>query len=112
MDLKATDHVTARVNKLTIKKDYVGNQQLQIGNSECLKISQIGFVVLPSFNSKRCLQLKNILCVPKITRNLLSISKFTKDYNFSAEFLSDFCFVKDKVSMVVLFQGIFKDGLY
>lgn len=83
-----------------------------MGSGECLNISHTRFLSLPSFNTNRFLTLKNIFCVPKITKDLLSISKFTKDNNVIVEFMSDCYFVKNKDTRTVLLRGIPKDGLY
>ena len=58
------------------------------------------------------LYLKNMLHVPKITKNLLSIARLTRDNNAIVEFNSKFVFVKDKDSKRVLLRGVLKDGLY
>lgn len=112
MDSGASDHVISKVDQLALKEDYVGSQQLQVGSGECLEISHTGSVSLPTSFYNKFLHLKNILCVPKITKNLLSISKFTRDNDVVVEFLSDCCFVKDKATRIVLLKGALKDGLY
>lgn len=102
MDSGASDHVISKVDQLAIKEDYVGGQQLQVGSGKCLKISHTSFISLPTSFSNRHLYLKNILCVPKITKNLLSISKLTKENNVIVEFMCNYCFVKDKDTRTVL----------
>ena len=112
MDSGATDHVASDPNQLTISRNYDGNDQLQVGNGESLNISHVGFALLPSSLKSKCVYLKNVLCVPRITKNLLSISKLTKDNNVVVEFDCDYCTVKDKGSRTVLLQGGLKAGLY
>ena len=56
--------------------------------------------------------MKNVLCVPAITKNLLSISSFTKDDNVNAEFCSNGCVIKDWNTKRVLLRGTLKQGLY
>lgn len=56
--------------------------------------------------------MKNILHVPKITKNLLSIAKLTHDNNVIMEFHLFSVFVKDKAMRKVLIQGTLKDRLY
>lgn len=56
--------------------------------------------------------LKNILHVPKITKNLVSVSKFNRDNDVIAEFFCDGCAIKDKSTKLVLLTGVLKDDLY
>lgn len=60
----------------------------------------------------RNIHLKNILHVPKITKNLLSISKLTHDNNVIMEFHHFSMFVKDKATRKVLPEGTFRERLY
>ena len=112
MDSGATDHVTSDLNQLNVSRNYSGNDQLQVGSGEYLYISHTGYSAIPSAFHSKCLHFKNILCVPKITKNLLSISKFTKDNNVIVEFDSNCCVVKDKYTGAILLQGDLKGGLY
>ncbi|XP_031281279.1 uncharacterized protein LOC116139755 [Pistacia vera] len=101
MDSDATDHFTADLNQLSVSRNYDGTEQLLIGSGEFLNISYVGFSLLPSTLQSKSLYLKNVLCVPRITKNLLSISKFTKVNNV-VEFSTHCCVVKDKVTNQVL----------
>ncbi|XP_031260691.1 uncharacterized protein LOC116118873 [Pistacia vera] len=112
MDSGATDHVTCNLSQLSISKNYEGEDKLQVGNGEYLLISHTGHSFIPSNLHSKCLYLKNILCVPKITKNLLSISKFTRDNNVVVEFDANSCVIKDKSTKAMLLQGGLKEGLY
>ncbi|XP_031284203.1 uncharacterized protein LOC116142926 [Pistacia vera] len=112
MDSRATDHVTSDLTQLNISKDYDGSNQLQVGSDEFLHITHTGFTSLPSILQNKCLHLKHVLCVPRITKNLLSISKFTKNNNVVVEFNVVSCVVKDKVTIATLLQGELRAGLY
>ncbi|KAJ0095566.1 hypothetical protein Patl1_15302 [Pistacia atlantica] len=112
MDSGTTDHVTSDLSQMHSSMNYEGAEQLQVGNGEFLNISHIGFTSSPSSLQSKCLHLKNVLCVPNITKNLLSISKFTKDNNVVVEFHSYCCVFKDKVTKTVLLQGELKAGLH
>lgn len=57
------------------------------------------------------LNLNNVLCVPKITKNLISISKLRSNNNIIIEFSSNLCFVKDKMEGILIAHGIAKGGL-
>ncbi|XP_031247957.1 uncharacterized protein LOC116105684 [Pistacia vera] len=106
MDSGATDHVTSDFSQLTRSTSYVGSEQLQVGNGELFSISHIGFVDLNC--PFRTLHLRNVLCVPHITKNLLSVSKLTRDNLVTVEFFIDSCVVKDKLSKVILLKRMLK----
>ncbi|XP_031278003.1 uncharacterized protein LOC116136437 [Pistacia vera] len=110
MDSGATDHVTSDFSQLTGSTSYAGSEQLQVGNGELLFISDIGSADLNC--PFRTLHLRNVLCVPHITKNFLSVSKLTKDNLVNVEFFIDSCVVKDKFSKVIILKGMLKDGLY
>lgn len=83
-----------------------------MGNGENLTISCTGHLTLPSFIHNKVVHLKNVLCMPHITRNLVSISKITKDNNVLVEYSSNKFVIKDKLNHIVLLQRTLKDGLY
>ncbi|KAH9659677.1 hypothetical protein KPL70_023950 [Citrus sinensis] len=99
LDSGATHHLTNSVQNLTD------------GNGQGLQITHIGNACLyTSFGA--CIHLRDILCVPKITKNLISISKLLSDSDITIEFSFDACFLKDKVKGTLLAQGIVEGGLY
>ncbi|XP_031282138.1 uncharacterized protein LOC116140680 [Pistacia vera] len=112
MDYGASNHMTVDASNLMHKSSYPGKSKVQVGNGDAIPITHTGMLLVPSHASHRILQLKNILCVPKIAKNLVSISQITKDNNVIVEFHSDHCLVKDKSSKAVLLQGSVKGGLY
>lgn len=67
---------------------------------------------IPLYVSAGVLNLENVLCVPKITKNLKSVSKLTQDNDIYLEFCSDCYFVKDIHTGKVMLKGVLKDGLY
>ncbi|KAH9781043.1 retrovirus-related pol polyprotein from transposon RE2 [Citrus sinensis] len=80
-------------------------------NSTRSSITHIGNACLySSFGS--CIQLHDILCAPKITKNLISISKLLSGSDITIEFSFDAYFLKDKVKGTLLAQGIIEGGLY
>ena len=86
MDNGATNHITSDLNNLTIRSEYRSNDKLFVGNGDQLVISHVGHNKIRSHNTPHDdLHLKQLLCVPSITKHLLNISKFTKDNAF-AEF--------------------------
>lgn len=109
-DSGASNHVTNDPAKLQEFNEHDGKEHLTVGNGANLKIHATGNTALN--NSQRPLNLKDILYVPKITKNLLSISRLTSDNDIYVEFHDSLCLVKDKVIGKVLVEGKIKDGLY
>lgn len=90
---------------------YSSSQLLIVGNGQRLEISHTSNIFLYT-SLGTSLNLKNVLCVPKITKNLISISKLLLDNNLIIEFSSNLCFIKDNMEGTLVAQGITKDGLY
>ena len=61
---------------------------------------------------KKDLALKNILCVPDMTKNLISVSKLTRDNHIYLKYHGYCCFIKDKAIRDILLKGTLKDGFY
>jgi hypothetical protein len=62
LDSGATDHITGDLDKLTMNKRYIGNEQIQAANDAGMDIIHIGNSALPS--SSRPLQFNQVLYVP------------------------------------------------
>ena len=75
-----------------------------------MKISHIGhaYVRTPTRN----LHLKNILHVPKATKNLISAHRLANDNHVFLETHPHFFFVKDKATRKTLLHGRCRNGLY
>ena len=103
--------MTADMQNLNISaEDYMGHDQVRVGNGQGLYIHHIGSSILCSSNKD--FFLKNILHVPSISQNLLSVHQFTKDNNVFFEFHPSFFCIKDLFSGATLLRGKSKDGLY
>nr|KYP50444.1 Retrovirus-related Pol polyprotein from transposon TNT 1-94 [Cajanus cajan] len=109
-DSGASNHVTYDQNKVQEVNENDGKSFLTVGNGANLKIIACGDSSLDT--QQKSLNLKDILYVPKITKNLLSISKLTFDNDIYVEFHDVACFVKDKLTGRILLEGKIKDGLY
>jgi histone deacetylase 1/2 len=109
-DTAATDHFTNDLDKLTMKEHYQGKDQVHAANGQGMRITHIGHASIPS--SSHTLHLRNILHVPKITRNLLSVKKFTYDNNAFFEFHPWYFLIKDQDSRRILLRGGCRGGLY
>jgi hypothetical protein len=110
LDSSATTHVTLDVNYLSAHQTYTGSVKVFIDNGSGLYISHID--ILSISTSSGSLLLKNVLCVPYLTKNLLSVSQLTKDNHVTVEFISNSCFVKDLHTQTVILHGTLCNELY
>jgi hypothetical protein len=109
-DSGATHHLTSDLANLNIKaKDYLGSDQIRIGNGKGLSIKHIGATRLSAPISH--FDLLDILHVPHITKNLISVKKFTKDTNTFFEFHPSHFFLKGRRTGKLLHRPN-KHGLY
>jgi gag-polypeptide of LTR copia-type len=110
LDSSASTHVTPDINNLSSSQPYLGVDKVHMGNGSGLSISHTGTASIPySYGN---LHLRNVLCVPHLTKNLLSIAQLLKDNSVSVEFTFNSCFVKDLTTQRVLLHGSLCYGLY
>jgi histone deacetylase 1/2 len=110
MDTGATDHITNDLDRLQIRERYNGHEQVHVGNGAGLHISHVGS---SSINTNaNPLQLRNVLHVPRITKNLLSAHKLALDNEVFIEIHPYHFIVKDQLSRERLLQGRCEGGLY
>ena len=102
LDCGATHHTTHNSAALESQTAYHGPNKLIVGNGSPLSITHVG---QSHISSSKPLYLRNILLVPDIKKFLISISQFTLHNNVIIEFDSSHCYVKDKLTKVVLVQG-------
>jgi hypothetical protein len=109
IDFGATDNITGDLEKLTVRDEYSGNDQIHMASGAGTKIQQIGpsIVHMPD----RKLLLNNVLYVPAANKNLITIHRFTTDNNVFLEFHPNFFLVKDQATKRVL-QGRCRGCLY
>jgi hypothetical protein len=109
-DYGATHHLTSHLANLNIKaKDYLGSDQIRIGNGKGLSIKHIGTTRLSTPISN--FDLLDILHVPQISKNLIYVQKFTKDTNAFFEFHPSYFLLKDRHTGKLLHEPN-KHGLY
>ena len=85
MDTGATDHITSDLERLTVRDKYHGADQVHAANGSSMEITHVGHSLLRSPTSN--IHLKNILHVPKASKNLVSIKYcLTHDNNVFLEF--------------------------
>ena len=81
-DSGATDHITSELEKLAIRENYYGNDQVNTAaHGGSMDIHHIGHALINSPTSKRDLLLKDVLHVPQENKNLASVSRLTADNN-------------------------------
>ena len=64
MDIRAINHLTTDLNKLTLKMGYKGKEKLLVGNGNSLKIFHIGSSIISFSFLSQPLYLNDILYVP------------------------------------------------
>ena len=109
-DSGATDHITAELEKLTVRDKYKGSDQFHTASGSGMRISNIGHAILhtPSKN----LQLQNILHVPSANKSLVSVHRLTSDNNTFIEFHPNYFLIKDRATKRTLHRGKCEGGLY
>jgi hypothetical protein len=103
--------MTPDISNLNLNCDeYLGNDQIKIGNGRGLPITHIGTASLstPSLSFR----LNNILHVPSACANLLLVSQFAKDNSIFFEFYANSFLIKDLLIGRILHRGPLKHGLY
>jgi hypothetical protein len=104
-DSGATHHLTPDLTNLTINAaDYIGSDQIRMGNGNGLAIEHIRDTQLTSPTTS--FLLRNVLHVPLITKNLLSVHKFTIETNTYIEFHPWFFLVNEQGLGKILLQRL------
>ena len=107
----ATNHLTSDLANLNVhSEEYLGSDQIRVGNGKGLSIAHTGTTSLSTPHSS--FLLKNVLHVPKITKNLISVQKFTHNTDTFMEFHPSYFLVKDQPTKKLLHKGPSKHGLY
>ena len=109
MDTGATDHITSDLERLTVRDKYHGADQVHAANGSSMEITHVGHSLLRSPTSN--IHLKNILHVPKASKNLVSINHLTHDNNVFLEFHPDHFSIKEKATRRTLKRRC-EGGLY
>jgi hypothetical protein len=76
-DSATTDHITDDLDKLTMRENYGGNDQVHAANGSGMIIKHVGHSAVST--PHRHILLKNILHVPQATRNLAFVHHLTVD---------------------------------
>ncbi|XP_012851796.1 PREDICTED: uncharacterized protein LOC105971489 [Erythranthe guttata] len=110
LDSGATHHITSDLQNLSMHSNYVGNEDVVVGNGNEIPISHIGSSSINSHGSS--FALNNVLCAPLIKKNLISVSQFCKQNNVSIEFFANYFLVKDLNTRASLAKGRSRHNLY
>ena len=111
LDLGASHHVTFDPRNILDSTSYDGPDEIIIGNGKGLNITRIGSSSLPSSLTSPFI-LRDVLCIPSISRNIISIAKFNKQNSTSIELFPDFFLIKDLTTGKVLLRGPNEDDTY
>jgi hypothetical protein len=110
LDSGANHHITSKLENLSLRQPYKGDENATVGNGGGLQIANTGSSLVSTSKSK--FNLHNILHCPHASSNLLSIQKFCRD-NHCFFTLTATCFViKDMLTKDILLQGPSEAGLY
>ena len=109
-DTGATDHLTNELDKLTVRENYNGKDQVHAANGSGMHIHHVGQSTIPT--SSKSLKLRDVLHVPSVTRSLMSVRRFSIDNNVLFEFHPHYFFIKDRRTREVLLRGQCRGGLY
>jgi hypothetical protein len=82
-DSVAMDHITGDLDKMTMKENYGAQDQVHAANDTSMMIKRIGHftVSTPYWH----ILLKNVLHVPRATRNLASVHQLTSNNDIFLE---------------------------
>lgn len=103
-------HITSDLLNLSMHSDYVGNNDIVVGNGNSISISHIGSTTVDS--NTQSFTLDNVLCAPQIQKNLIFVSQFCKQNNTFIEFFPYSFVVKDLNMGTSLAKGWSKYNLY
>jgi hypothetical protein len=111
LDTGATDHFAVELEKLHMREQYHGKEQVHTADGSGMRILHVGQAILPTPSSQP-LYLRNIFHVPALTKNLMSVHKLSHDNNVLVEFHPNSVFVKDLDTRAIILRGRWRGGLY
>jgi hypothetical protein len=109
-DSATTDHITGDLEKLTMRENYGGNDQVHAANGLGMTIKHVGHSAVSTPHHR--ILLKNVLHVPQATRNLAYVHRLTADNDVFLELHPTFFLVKDRSTRQTLLHEPCKNGLY
>jgi hypothetical protein len=109
-DTGATDHITSDLDRLAVHAQYQGDDMVQVGNREGLKIMHAGSCSINTYTHP--LALNNVLLVPEISKHLLSTHKLSHNNNVFLESHMWYFLIKNWATRNLLLEGKCESGLY
>jgi hypothetical protein len=109
-DSSATYHITTNLEKLTTHDKYLGHDQVHIAIGSGMTIDQVGHSTIHTPSRGRAL--KNILYIPKDSKNLVSVHRFTHDNHVFLELHPCYFLIKYRATKRVLYHDKVEKGLY
>ena len=110
VDNGATDHITAELEKLSVRDKYKGTDQVHTASGSGMQISNIGHAILHT--PIKPLHLQNVLHVPSANKSLVSVHHLTSDNNTFIEFHPHYFLIKDRATKKTLHHGKCEGSLY
>ncbi|KAJ9557137.1 hypothetical protein OSB04_011751 [Centaurea solstitialis] len=108
VDSGATDHMTSSSSaNVSNPAPYMGTGNVSFGNGNVLPISHTGTTRVSSN-----ITLRDVLVIPRLTKNLLSVSKLTTDYPVDVLLSQPFFTIQDRRMKQPLAQGRCENRLY
>lgn len=107
VDLGAFDHMSSLAACINNTTPFSSPNKVSFGNCTSLPISHIGHTFL-----HKNIHLRDVLVVPKRTKNLQSVSKLTYDNSLDVLFSHAIFYIQDRKTKQVLAQGRSNSGLY
>jgi hypothetical protein len=109
-DSATMNHITGNLDKLTIKENYGGSDQVHIANVSDMMIKHTGHSIVST--PSRRFYLNNVLHVPQATRNLASVHRLTSDNDVFLEPHPPFFLIKGQHTRRMFLHVQCRDGLY
>lgn len=115
LNSSSTNHITNSSENFIIGHEYLGGNQIHVGNRVGLDIHHIGSSLLQPLKSSTAsnidnlptFRIENLLHVPYMTKSLISVSPFAMDNHGYFEFHPFTCFVNDQITTIVFLWRTF-----
>jgi hypothetical protein len=87
-DSATTDHITGDLEKLVMRENYGGNDQVHAANGSGMTIKHVDHSAVST--PHRRILLKNVLHIPQVIHNLASVHRLTADNDVFLELYPTF----------------------
>jgi hypothetical protein len=100
VDSATTNHVTGELDKLNMREQYHGQEQIHTVDGSGMHIAHVGNSIIPT--PSQDIHLKQVLHVPHTSKNLVSIHQLTYDNNVQVEFHPFSFLIKDQAMRKII----------